>query len=336
MMGGPLGPNLYRPRQESAAAAYATGQLTGQAQITRLTADSTNIVHRELYGGFVGSILFAVGATIAVQPGLPASFPWLSSQAVGWERFRFNRLRLCSYTRTGSTTVGSLIMAPDYDAADAAPVSEQIASSYYGAVEDAPWKDICCEFDPQSLGFERFIRTGALAANLDIKTYDVANLFVCSVDGSGAVPWSKLWWEYDVTFFNPQLPPGGLADAGTIQGAGAFSAAVPFGSLPTFTGPLGITTAGAVVTITGLTIGAEYTLSWVFDGTVLQNSMAFTSGATQKTLLGNISNAADTILMFHATFVATATTAVLTFGGTSTTITSAFLVVASLIPPPAF
>jgi hypothetical protein len=339
MQGGPLGPNLYRPRQESAAAAYATGQLTGQAQITRLTADSTNIVHRELYGGFVGSILFAVGATIAVQPGLPASFPWLSSQAVGWERYRFNRLRLCSYTRTGSTTVGSLIMAPDYDAADAAPVSEQIASSYYGAVEDAPWKDICCEFDPQSLGFERFIRTGALAANLDIKTYDVANLFVCSVDGSGAVPWSKLWWEYDVTFFNPQLPPGGLADAGTVLGAGSFAGGV-FGSLPTFTGPLGMAIAGNVLTITGLTIGAEYLITIGVAGSVLAAVNPTVTGLTLKNGFYNgtqgFVNAAATLLTGAATYVASAATATWTFTSTFTSVTTSNLVVTSLIPPPAF
>jgi hypothetical protein len=245
-------------------------------------------------------------------------------------------LRLCSYTRTGSTTVGSLIMAPDYDAADAAPVSEQIASSYYGAVEDAPWKDICCEFDPQSLGFERFIRTGALAANLDIKTYDVANLFVCSVDGSGAVPWSKLWWEYDVTLLNPQLPPGGLADAGTVQGAGVQTGAVPFGSLPQFTGPLGMSVAGLVISVVGLTIGAEYAYTLALTGTVLAiPSLPTLAGFTAVTT-DVVVNAAATQSIIFGTVKATAVAATITLANTATTVTSATFVIASLIPAPAF
>jgi hypothetical protein len=107
-------------------------------------------------------------------------------------------------------------LIPDYDAADAAPISEQIASAYEDVREDVPWKDIECVLDPRAMhpdGPRKFIRTSPLAANLDIKTYDVGQLFIGTTDGT-AVNWGKLWVDYDVTLSTPQIPPGGFGVQG--------------------------------------------------------------------------------------------------------------------------
>jgi hypothetical protein len=322
--------------QTAAAAAYATGQASFKAMFSRQSADSVRITHRELVGSLVGSVLYTVQNDFFVNPGLPATFPWLSSQAVGWEKYKFNYLRLCSYTRTGTTTPGSIIMAPDYDAADAAPVTEQILSSYYGAREDAPWKDICLDMDKARMQGERFLRFGSLAANLDIKTYDVAQVFVATTDGT-AVNWSKLWWEYDVILYNPQLPPGGLSDAGTILGAGTQTGANPFGSLGVTSGPLGISYSGLVVTINGLTPGAEYYVSFGETGTVIAGlGNPGVTGLTFRTQTAIVENSGSTVVSVAATYTATAATAVLTYSQTATTITGAWFVIASLIPTPTF
>lgn len=58
-------------------------------------------------------------------------------------------------------------------------------------------------------GNRKYVRTTALAANLDVKTYDAGNFFVCTTDGT-AVNWGKLWVEYDVDLYVPQLPPQGI------------------------------------------------------------------------------------------------------------------------------
>jgi hypothetical protein len=103
------------------------------------------------------------------------------------------------------------MLIPDYDAADSAPISEQIASAYEDVSEDVPWKDIKCTLRPAAMhpdGPKKYIRLSGLASNLDIKTYDVGNLFVGTTDGT-AVPWGKLWVEYDVTLYTPQLPSAG-------------------------------------------------------------------------------------------------------------------------------
>lgn len=202
--------------QVPVAAAYATGQRQKAPRITS-AKNSVRIRHRELVASIVGTTAFTVASSLPLNPGLGASFPWLSTQAQAWERYRFNSLKFEYYTRTGSDVPGSVIMVPDYDAADSPPLTEQIASSYEDAVEDAPWKDQCCPLKPSSLhalGPSKFVRTGTLPANLDIKTYDSGNFFVCTLDGT-AVNWGKLWVEYDVTLMTPQLNPNG----GGVQAA---------------------------------------------------------------------------------------------------------------------
>jgi len=101
------------------------------------------------------------------------------------------------------------MLAPDYDAADAAPVNEQVASSYRGVVEDAPWKNITCTLpfrDLNSSNGYRYCRSAALAPNLDIKTYDAGIMNVITLDGVLDAGWGKLWIQYDVEFKIPQLP----------------------------------------------------------------------------------------------------------------------------------
>jgi len=198
-------------KQASAAAAYATGQ-SSQAPNIKATRDSSRIVHRELIASISGTAGFAIASAFALNSGIAATFPWLASQAASWEQYRFNKLRFCYYTRTGSSTPGSMLLVPDYDAADAPPSTEQIASSYEDVSEDAPWKDQCCDLRVSamhSMGPRKFVRTAALLANQDIKTYDAGNLYACTTDGT-VVNWGKLWVEYDVSLFVPQLPPAGL------------------------------------------------------------------------------------------------------------------------------
>lgn len=203
-----------QPRRVSAAAAYATGTDSGQAQI-RATRDSCRVVHRELVtsisGG--GTSAFTVAATLILNPGINATFQWLSSLATNWEMYRFNSLRVRYLTRCGTGTAGSVLLAPDYDAADPAPSTEQVASSFLGTVEDSPWKDLTLNLRPaemHALGPKKFVRSVALAANLDIKTYDAGNVFICTVDSGAAAGWGKIWIEYDVTFYSPQTNPQAL------------------------------------------------------------------------------------------------------------------------------
>jgi hypothetical protein len=224
-------------KQDFAAASYATGQHSQPPSVVRSSVGSCRIRHRELVASISGSISYAVSQSFDLNPGLVASFPWLSIEAQGWETYHFNSLKYEYYTRTGTSTPGSVILAPDYDAADAAPVSEQIASSYADAEEDAPWKDMVCILNEKGLAggvTKKFVRTNPLLPpNQDIKTFDSGTMFICTTDGTGT-SWGKLWVEYDVTFWTPQLPAVGpvFSAGGSILGGGTMTPTAPLGSAP--------------------------------------------------------------------------------------------------------
>ncbi len=313
------------PGQVSVAAAYASGQRTRAPRIVN-GRDQVRIIHRELIASVTGTTAFTVAQTVALNPGLSASFPWLATQAQAWERYRFNSLKFEYYTRTGSNTPGSVLMVPDYDAADSAPLSEQIASSYEDVAEDAPWKDICCLLRPSALhalGPTKFIRTGALSANLDVKTYDAGNFFMCTIDGTAA-SWGKLWVEYDVTLYTPQLNPAGsgvisaqhiigatptsasLLGTQTLQ-AGSSAIATVAGEIVTFSqaGKFSVTLltiAGTSVTITGqpaLSAGATF---GSIDGSAAPAGAGSTTTACMQTMIVNV--VVGSTLTFNNTVVA--------------------------------
>lgn len=188
-----------------AAAAYSSGQRVRQPNI-KADGRSTRIVHRELVANISGSTAFSVQSSFDLNPGLTASFPWLSTQASGWEQFRFNRLDYEFVTRAPTTSTGGVFLAPDYDVLDAAPSSEQAISTYKDTVEDAPWKDQVCKLDPKAmfpLGPRKYIRDG-LVANSDLKTYDAGRLHIATGGQADTSSVGKLWVSYDVEFFVPQ------------------------------------------------------------------------------------------------------------------------------------
>jgi hypothetical protein len=328
-------------RNTGVGAAYSTSQHSSKPVIRNSSGDSVRIIHRELLGNIIGSTNFAVYKTLNVNPGLSASFPWLSTQAVGWEKYKFHKLKFCLYTRTGTNVPGSQMIIPDYDAADAAPSSEIIASAYHGVAEDAPWKDLCSTLDVARLNRELFIRTGALPAGQDIKLSDIANVYFCTIDGT-AVNWSKLWVEYDVSLINQQLPSGGSALTSTFAGSattGGLTAAAPFGTAPVQMGQIGIAlgATNATIALSGLTIGTEYAVSSFSTGTVISAySVSALAGGAAVTAFSSCINTGDTQAGCFLTFTANAAAANFVLSVTATTITASDMVVTSLVPPPIF
>jgi len=294
-----------RGGQRSVAAAYASKATSGVARVSRSRVDDCRIVHSELVASIDGTSAFTVASSIALNPGLAASFPWLSIEARGWERYKFNKLAFRYRTRTGTSIPGSMMFAPDYDSADPPPTTEQQASSYAGTQEDAPWKDIYVPLNPKSLlgGLSsKYVRAAALSGEAsDIKTYDSGNLHVCTVDGTDAVHWGKLFVEYDVTFYTPQLstapdpgPPAPTASASVRAGGGDGNRSNIFGSAPVFTGDLVVSLLGNSVIF--LTPG-QYFLWIKYDGTVLIDTLAAMTGTVTNAVYFpvNMHNTAGTI-----------------------------------------
>jgi len=328
----PMGP------RESVPSAQFQERPYREPRIKRTRARCCIIAQEEFLVNVVGTTAFGVQQSFALNPGLAASFPWLSIEAQGWERYRFKKLNYRFTTSTGSTTPGTVIMAPDYDAADAAPASEQVALTYKDRQYCPPWElDKLTQLSPSMMNAafkEHFIRTGALAANQDVKTYDVGNLHLCTSGGT-AVQWGKVFVEYEVELYNPQLPPGGVSSSAVLVGANGLAAATPFGSSAVSTGALQLSAAANVVTIAGLQIGQEIQVSSSIVGAVIDAySHSAVTGLTLKTASFSGPNPGTTGGAEIASYVVTATIATITITATATTVTSSQMTVAVLAPAP--
>jgi len=155
-----------------------------------------------------GSTGFTIQSTLALNPGLAATFPRLSIEAALWQQYRFVRLVFYWVPFAPTSIAGDMMLSPNYDASQPAPMTETQASDNYGTTVANVFMPFSCELDPDAMmgaGPRRWVRTGNLAG--DIKTFDVGKLFVVSNNESGASAVGKLYVEYDVEFFGPQNSP---------------------------------------------------------------------------------------------------------------------------------
>jgi hypothetical protein len=162
---------------------------------------------RELIGDINGSTSF-VTTKYSLNPGIGESFPWLSGEADKWEQYRFHKLRFEYVPRCASTTVGSVLMSPDYNIRDQSPSTEVEAADTFGAKESSVWSGFGIDLDPNAmfpLGPRKMIR-GAIVAG-DMNLYDVGALYVSTTGEGDTSLIGKLWVEYDVEFFVPQNSP---------------------------------------------------------------------------------------------------------------------------------
>jgi len=220
-----------------------------------------------------------------------------------------------------------MMFAPDYDAADPAPTTEQQASSYKDCQEDAPWKDINCVLTPKSLlgGLtSKYIRQGPLTGEeTDIKSYDSGNMYVCSVDGVDSTHWGKLWVEYDVSLMTPQLQNAAGATNPTLRfdSGGTISLTSPFGDAPVIDGNnTSIVAVGGMLTFP---VPGGYIIEMFVVGTVIASSPTVTGTATAVEYAGNINGAATVqIVSYIIDVTAPGQTVIFNWTGHATTVTS--------------
>jgi len=185
-----------------------------------------------------GSAAFSSTA-YPINPGVGTLFPWLASVASRFDSYRFSNLQFSYEARASSDTVGTVSIAVNYDASDAAPTSKAELNSLETRVDTVPWQCAAIRCVPSELDgtiLKHKVRQG-LIPNTDVKMYDAGNLIVVT-SGVTISPafLGEIWVTYDVELFSPLL-----ADSfgGTIVSGGSLTttnvlgtASVPSGALP--------------------------------------------------------------------------------------------------------
>jgi hypothetical protein len=168
-----------------------------------------------------GSVNFAVGATLSINPGQASTFPWLSTIAARYEKYRFIRLRfyykpmVTQYTTNYNT--GKVMMNCDYDASDPPPTSKQQVEDSEPHVDGMPYQSFSFVLNPKEMNGmtsdAHYVRPAGLPGGTDIKTYDVGNLFLSTVGQAGTGAIGELRVEYDVELSVPILENNDQAPA---------------------------------------------------------------------------------------------------------------------------
>jgi len=288
------------------------------------------IKFKEYVQDIAGSVGFSTTA-FACNPGLSNLFAWLSGQALFYQEYTVKNLRFTFETEKATTLSGKVMYAFLQDSSDPPPASKQEMLENLLKASGAIWEPFVLAISMANfpaLGKSRFVRTGSLAANLDVKTYDIGQLIVATQGMADTSLVGELYIEYDIELRTPLQSSAQLANAlsALLIGNGTVSNTSYLGTTPTITGGLDVTGSSGN-TLVFNRVG-QYLLSIFITGTGLMTvyNPAITGTAT-FVIHDPISNAAANVgtnaeFVVVVTVTARGQTVIIDNSGTSTTITA--------------
>ena len=330
LRGSQSGANTGAPMRKNDAVRAAPVALatrrTGTAARVKTTSTGVTVTHRSFLQPVNNSLNYTVLA-IPCNPGLAGSFPWLAKLARRYEQYRFKKLRYEFRSVAASSTSGVVMMSFDYDPADAAPTTKSEQAQTVPNTETNVWmnNDLTIPVDSEW----KYVRAGTLGANLDIKTYDMGNLWLSSSYGNN-VTGGELYVEYSVEFRRPTDGP---------EVCGTFSTTTTLIIQPVSS--LGNVTTGTAFpfvrkddnTFT-VVAGGEYIITLRAIGTVMTSAAPaptiISGGTTAAVQLLTTAVGASATLSMSKVRVDTGDEIVYANAGTASTITSTRFYVASV------
>jgi len=174
--------------------------------------EGTVITHREFLTDITGSAAFTI-QNYYINPGLVATFPWLSAVAAQFEQYEmlglvFEYRPTCANSvGTTNTALGTVVMATDYDVYDTNFSSKQQMEAYEFATSCVPYNSMVhpVECSPRlNILKNQYIRTGAVTGELHF--YDVGNFQLATVGMQQPAVIGELWVSYKVRLLKPKIP----------------------------------------------------------------------------------------------------------------------------------
>lgn len=187
-----------RKARSRAPAAIGGARRTGGTSTTTLT-------RREHVGSYLSTTSFNVDA-MEINPGDALSFPWLSSAARGFERYRFTKLVLRAQPRMPTDTRGAVVLAynPDVTAPDPATADELLDLT---SVESSMWEDATISVPKKVLQGWRLVRERVMPG--DPSQYQPVKLFIATFGAEAATDGleaGSVWLDYTVELSGTRIP----------------------------------------------------------------------------------------------------------------------------------
>jgi hypothetical protein len=206
------------------------------------SGQTTRVQHREYIQDVITSSSAGTFQTtqFPLNPGVSATFPWLSVLAQQYQEYTFKGLVFHFVSTSGdsvastNTALGSVIMATQYRSTSAPFTNKTAMLNEYFSCDGKPSEDIAhpVECDPKENPFNvQYVRTGNVPSGEDEKMYDLGTFNFATVGYPGTSSnVGELWVTYDIELRKPQVASlAGIQDA-HYTGNGTYSTANAFGT----------------------------------------------------------------------------------------------------------
>jgi hypothetical protein len=168
--------------------------------------------HREFISSISGSVAFTVQSSLAINPGMAATFPWLSSIAARFQEYEFKGMVFhyvpTSGTFNGTTAaLGSVMLQTTYRSTDSAPSYKAEMLNEYCANEVVPFETMAhpIECDPKENPFAiHYVRTGPIPSGEPLM-YDLGTTFIATQGMKDTAVVGDLWVTYEVELKKPLI-----------------------------------------------------------------------------------------------------------------------------------
>ncbi|HIA00805.1 MAG TPA: hypothetical protein EYN66_02655, partial [Myxococcales bacterium] len=197
------------------------GNMAPQVPTFKSSGDFVTISHREYIGDLLSSAVAGEfrSDTFALNPGDPATFPWLSNLCqTSYQQYKFDSLVFSVKSTSGdslnstNTALGSVFGAISYDFNDEDMTTKtEIANSDWSRVAK-PSEDFMIPVEVKSKqtglngGMLYVANQPNLPSNVDPKTYMLGKLTIGSQGLQGTeVNFGELWVSYKVRMYKPTM-----------------------------------------------------------------------------------------------------------------------------------
>lgn len=179
--------------------------------------------HCEFIADIPSSSVFR-SLTLALNPGLNQTFPWLSRVAQNFEEW-LPRGMIFEYRTTSSDTLlaaspalGSVIIATQYNAINPDFTGKAQMENYEGAVSCKPSVSMIHQIETarsRTVMDEMYIRTQPLTStNADLRMYDLGKTQIAIVGSqTNGPPLGELWISYEIELRKPKIPEDPIIEA---------------------------------------------------------------------------------------------------------------------------
>lgn len=141
-----------------------------------------------------------------LNPGNGMLFPWLSTAAISYEKYRFTKLKFLLVSNSAATVSGRAYMAFDYDVDDEVPSGLAQLGIYDNMVSDNVWKTLTLSVNITRLNSDqkwRFTSPHAALNAIEPRTA-YGGFLIVATQGCPANTAFDLYVDYDVEFMCPQ------------------------------------------------------------------------------------------------------------------------------------